>query len=374
MAVGKLNVTPVTLRGIRSGFADARFFVGCFVQPGEKHRTHALEGSEPHWTNQLTCNISEGDQFLNLELVNESPNNGGIVASGKVALKNVFNDGSETRWAPLQTTSGESFGELQLKLSFDGSSTISSVTSSFGDMNVSGQNIAYQSTTTQSYTTSHGHSDSRQSSFSSLGPANPIPQNYGAGNPPPFTPPAGGAASYSAGNNTMPGSEIKAESQTISTGDLTKEEFEEQKARGNIPSWVKYGGGALGAAAAVGLAAWGAHELKEHYEKKEEESSKYKHDSKPHAPPPGHFQQQPSNQPYAIENHGQKKDSFNQSHHSEHKQYSEHKQENDYQKKEKREKKKGKKHGKKHGSDSSSSDSSSSDSDDDHKKRDSQWR
>jgi hypothetical protein len=106
-------------------------------------------------------------------------------------------------------------------------------------MNVSGQNVSYASTTSQSYTTSHGHSDSRQTSFSSLGPANPIPQNYGTGAPPPFTPPAGGAAgSYSAGNNTMPGSNVKVESQTISTENMTKEEFEEQKARGNIPSWV----------------------------------------------------------------------------------------------------------------------------------------
>ena len=59
---------------------------------------------------------NQGD--LNIELVNESPNNGGIVATGKTSLADVCSRGHESKWVPLYSSSGESFGELKLNLSF----------------------------------------------------------------------------------------------------------------------------------------------------------------------------------------------------------------------------------------------------------------
>ncbi|RCI00766.1 hypothetical protein CU097_010883 [Rhizopus azygosporus] len=369
MAVGKLTVAPVTARGL-AHIEGAKLFVGCFLHESEKHRTHSVDGPEPMWSNILTCNVSEGQKVLTVELVNESPNRGGLLAYGKVELDQVFNQGTASKWVALTSAAnGQPFGELKLDLSFNGSNTVSSVTSSFGNMNLAGgQQVSYQQSTTQTNTSHHFGSESRQSSYSSLGPANPIPENYGAGNPPPFTPPA--PVSYGTDSGGMP----SPVGSGINTENMTKEEFEEAKARGKIPTWMKYGGGVLAGAAAIGLTAWGAHELKEHFDqKKEEEEKKHKHDQKPPVMPTMH--QQPQNLPYKIDNHQYQAPPVEKYHGSDVK--SEHKE----KKKEKGEKKKKKKERRgSHSSSSSSSDSSSSDSDSDssHKKKnkhkDSHWK
>jgi hypothetical protein len=66
----------------------------------------------------LKSNVPEGQNFLHVELVNENPNDGGVVASGKLPLNQVFDQGSETKWAQLNSPSGQSYGELKLELSF----------------------------------------------------------------------------------------------------------------------------------------------------------------------------------------------------------------------------------------------------------------
>ncbi|KAI9487675.1 MAG: hypothetical protein EXX96DRAFT_87785 [Benjaminiella poitrasii] len=246
MAVGKLTVTPETLRGIPSGFDDASFFVGCYVQETEKHRTHSENGSCPYWKNSLVCNVPEGENYLKIELVNENPRNGGIAATAKIALKPVFEQGKEERWVQMNSSSGQSFGELKLNLSFSGTHSVGSVAESFGEMNLGGQNVTYQQKSSYTHSTSHYQSsndNSRQSSFASLGPANPIPQNYGTGNPPPFTPPA--AVSYPGKNasNLMPGSPgsstpLMNEDGVVNPEKMSEGEFEEAKARGKLPSWA----------------------------------------------------------------------------------------------------------------------------------------
>ncbi|KAG1439468.1 hypothetical protein G6F56_012287 [Rhizopus delemar] len=163
--VGKLSVTPVTARNIPD-IQGAKFFVGCFIQETEKHRTHSVEGREPTWKNTLTCQIPEGQRHvLTVELVNESPN-GGLLGYGKVDLAQVLHQGNESKWVPLTSTNGQPLGELKLDLSLNGSSAVNSVTSSMGSMHLTEQANYFP--------------DSRQGSFSSLGPANPIPQNYGS--------------------------------------------------------------------------------------------------------------------------------------------------------------------------------------------------
>ncbi|EPB89617.1 hypothetical protein HMPREF1544_03549 [Mucor circinelloides 1006PhL] len=401
MAVGKLIVSPETIRGFPSaGYEDSKLFVGCFIRESEKHRTHSVNGPEPFWKNSLDVTVPEGENYLNIELVNESPNNGGIVATAKVALNQVYSQGNESKWIQLNSNQGRSYGELKLNLTFNGTSSVSSVTSSFGDMNLAGgQHASYQQTTTHSYSTSHSQSDSRQSSFSSLGPSNPIPQNYGSGAPPPFTPPAAVSYPEKSGNNSMPGSNnsyvgtptaggLVGADGVVNPDTMSKGEFEEAKARGTIPTWAKYGGGALAGAAALGLAAWGTHELKEHFDekkKKEEEEKKHssdKKDEKPFVPPSGYLQQQQPQQPYTIHNQQHNQDHQSkqypappQQHYSSDNKGDQHKKD----KKDKKEKKKSKKHGGS-GSDSSSSDSDSSDDerkgkkhDKHHKRRDNEW-
>lgn len=90
-----------------------------------------------------------------------------------------------------------------------------------------GEQVAYKQSTTHSQTSVHHQSESRQGSYSSLGPANPLPDNYGTGTPPPFTPPA--PIRYNS-EGSMPG--------TVNTDNMTKEEFDEAKSRGTIPTWA----------------------------------------------------------------------------------------------------------------------------------------
>jgi hypothetical protein len=129
-----------------------------------------------------------------------------------------------------------------------------------------GQQVSYQQTSTHSQTSSHSQSESRQGSFASLGPANPIPSNYGSGSPPPFTPPAAVSYPERSGNNSMPGSGMPGsgmpgsgmpgsgmpgsgmattggllagdQKTAINTENMSRDEFEEAKAKGNIPTWM----------------------------------------------------------------------------------------------------------------------------------------
>lgn len=68
----------------------------------------------------LYCStVPEGEKYLNVEVVNESPNNGGIVAIAKVGLLEVYSQGHESKWVQLRSTEGRPFGELKLNLTFN---------------------------------------------------------------------------------------------------------------------------------------------------------------------------------------------------------------------------------------------------------------
>jgi hypothetical protein len=110
-----------------------------------------------------------------------------------------------------------------------------------------GQHVSYTQTTSHTQSASHSQSESRQGSFASLGPANPIPSNYGSGSPPPFTPPAAVSYPEKSGNNSMPGGNMPAaggllageqQRPPINTEAMTRSEFEVAKEKGAIPSWV----------------------------------------------------------------------------------------------------------------------------------------
>lgn len=62
--------------------------------------------------------VTEGQNFLHVELVNENPSNGGIIATSKVALNSVYQQGTESKWVQLHSSSGQAMGEVKLDLSF----------------------------------------------------------------------------------------------------------------------------------------------------------------------------------------------------------------------------------------------------------------
>jgi hypothetical protein len=110
---------------------------------------------------------------------------------------------------------------------------MSSVSSSFGEMDLRGnQHVEYASSSFSQTTTSH-NMPSHQSSLSSLGPAQPVPENYGTGAPPPFNPPSSVASSS---NASIP-KESKGQ-QIDYSKIMTREEFEKGKEKGSIPKWA----------------------------------------------------------------------------------------------------------------------------------------
>lgn len=62
--------------------------------------------------------MTEGNNFLHVELVNESSTNGGIIATTKLPLNSVYQQGTESKWVQLHSSSGQSMGEVKLDLSF----------------------------------------------------------------------------------------------------------------------------------------------------------------------------------------------------------------------------------------------------------------
>ncbi|ORY98466.1 hypothetical protein BCR43DRAFT_522599 [Syncephalastrum racemosum] len=245
MPQGRLLVTAVTVRGLsEAGFAESNTFLGCFVQQHDKKRTRSEQGPEPQWNQLLCCDIpSEDADTLYVEIVNEDPRRPGILGGGRVDLKSVFEEGHAEEWVSVVGQSGDIICQALVNIAFQ---------------NQDDEPPAYGASP-YGYPPPPEKDDEpgQQRSFSSLGPGQPMPANYGEGQPPPFQPQGaeGGMVSAESGAYSQ-------EEQEIETEDGEKKK---------VPSWVKYGGYALAGAAAIGLGAWAIHEIKEHYEEKKEE-------------------------------------------------------------------------------------------------------
>ncbi|KAI9315155.1 hypothetical protein BX666DRAFT_1959713 [Dichotomocladium elegans] len=191
MASGQLSVTPVTARGLEdAGLGGARTFIGCYIDPSQKHRTRSANGPEPEWNHTLYCNVCPGNSYLQVELVNEDPECPGVVGGARVALFQVFNEGRVEQWVTIVGHQNEPVAQLLLHLEFKGE--------------------------------------------------------------------------FAAGD------EEEQHSRGVE---------QEQEEEDGVPTWVKFGGAALGAAAVVGLGVWAYHEYKEDQEeeerKKEEEAGEH---------------------------------------------------------------------------------------------------
>lgn len=82
----------------------------------DRQKREGSSNTEPYL---FYSTVPEGENFLNLEVVNESPNNGGIIATAKVALNQVYSQGHESKWVQLNSNQGRSYGELKLNLTFN---------------------------------------------------------------------------------------------------------------------------------------------------------------------------------------------------------------------------------------------------------------
>lgn len=62
--------------------------------------------------------MTEANDTLYLDVVNEDPSHPGPIGSGQVALKSVIDSGRFEDWVPLQSSSGGHLGHLYMKLSY----------------------------------------------------------------------------------------------------------------------------------------------------------------------------------------------------------------------------------------------------------------
>ncbi|ORZ22337.1 hypothetical protein BCR42DRAFT_405972 [Absidia repens] len=235
MTIGNLQVTAVTIRGLaENGIHNVNAFLGCYIDVSDKHRTQTQQGPEPQWNQSLSLSIPESKTTLYLEVVNENPSDAGVIGRGSYDFSPVVyqNVRLDDIWVPIYSTN-------------NGTSTVGHVLIRLDKQHTQQQQQHQQqgSGGPPAYSGSFGSNDypqekqqpptyDRQSSFASLGPDQPLPENYGTGNPPPFTPPATSSnnppayptSSYSppqAGGYAMPGA--SQPEQTSQQGQKEKE-------------------------------------------------------------------------------------------------------------------------------------------------------
>ncbi|KAI8340784.1 hypothetical protein BC941DRAFT_467951 [Chlamydoabsidia padenii] len=262
MTLGNLQVTAVTIRGLaENGFKNVNVFLGCYINVSDKHRTQTQQGPEPQWNQTLIVPIPEGNTKLYLEIVNENPNDPGVIGQGSFDLNPVLyqNQRLDEVWVPIHSSNGTStVGHALIRLEKQNQQGPPAYSGSFA-------NNEYPQEKQQQQQQPYYTQPDRQSSYSSLGPEQPLPANYGTGNPPPFTPPATSSnnppaypsSPYSPqGSLPMPG--------TPQPGQMNEGQ-KDNKEKEKSTDWMKIG---LGAAAALGVGAFVTHEYNEHQEEK----------------------------------------------------------------------------------------------------------
>lgn len=121
-------------------YKESKTFIGCYIDPSDKHRTRSAEGPEPEWNHTLTwyvyssdvwyrrwtcnlhssnSNVPAGAVYLQVEVVNEDPEKPGVIGGSRISLYAVFNERSTEEWISIVDSHGEPVGQLLLKLEFD---------------------------------------------------------------------------------------------------------------------------------------------------------------------------------------------------------------------------------------------------------------
>ncbi|KAI9496602.1 hypothetical protein BDB00DRAFT_890956 [Zychaea mexicana] len=119
MPCGRLTVNAVAMRGLdEAGFGECPTFLGCYVVPQEKHRTRTASGPEPQWNHPLYCDVPEGWNNLQIEVVSEDPERAGVIGGARVNLNQVFAEGRCEDWVSVMGREFESIGQALLVLEF----------------------------------------------------------------------------------------------------------------------------------------------------------------------------------------------------------------------------------------------------------------
>ncbi|KAI9365572.1 hypothetical protein BD770DRAFT_75475 [Pilaira anomala] len=256
MSAGKLSVSPLTIHGLdQNGFPTSQTFIGCYVSQAEKQRTNSAQGPQPHFVDTLTYNVTEANDTLYLDVVNEDPSHPGLIGSGRVPLKSVIDSGRFEDWVPLQSSSGGHLGHLYMKLSYTASSSSGSpaTTSPYGVPPT--MNAAAPPTPTPT--------EGEQRDISGGAP----PYNPNGS----YTTGGGSAASFNPGAVAAAGAPLA----TPPLGTPPVAAVPSAKPKKEIPDWMKYGGAALAGGAAVGLGAWAINEFNSDEEEEEEAKQAY---------------------------------------------------------------------------------------------------
>jgi hypothetical protein len=137
--------------------------------------------------------IREGSTKLHLEIVNENPNDPGVIGQGSLDLGAVLyqNQRLDDVWVPIYSANnggGSTVGHALIRLEKQSQQQHGGAAPPPPAYSGSFSTNEYPQEK-QQQPPYYGQPD-RQSSFASLGPEQPLPANYGTGNPPPFTPPA----------------------------------------------------------------------------------------------------------------------------------------------------------------------------------------
>ncbi|KAI8092894.1 uncharacterized protein BX664DRAFT_371716 [Halteromyces radiatus] len=282
MTIGNLQVTAVTIRGLaENGLNNINAFLGCYIVSTDKHRTQSQRGPEPQWNQTLTIPIPEGHNELHLEIINENPSDSGVIGVGRFDLTPViYQNQREEVWIPIHPTNNNAstLGHLLIRIEkqhYQPSSDYPPPPPNYSGSFASNEYPQEKQHHQQQQPPAFGQPD-RQSSFASLGPEQPIPDNYGAGNPPPFTPPATSSNDPPAYPSAYPPSYPQHNQQQGFQMPGTSQPDKASQDQDKSTDWKKYGGIALGAAGALGLGAFVAHEIKEHKEEKHHQHH-YKH-------------------------------------------------------------------------------------------------
>lgn len=137
--------------------------------------------------------IREGNTKLHLEIVNENPNDPGVIGQGSLDLSPVLyqNQRLDDVWVPIYSAKNggsSTVGHALIRLEKQSQQQHGGAAPPPPAYSGSFSSNEYPQEK-QPQPPYYGQPD-RQSSFASLGPEQPLPANYGSGNPPPFTPPA----------------------------------------------------------------------------------------------------------------------------------------------------------------------------------------
>ncbi|CAF3446670.1 unnamed protein product [Rotaria socialis] len=122
MPKGTLEVTIVEGRRFKDKDAVGQSdpFIELYLHKKYKQRTITVSNtSDPVWNERFTFNIDEGEDTIHFDVYDEDVGDKDSIGSGKVKLKNVFDDGKFDEWVKLPAHLGISVhGEIHVIMNF----------------------------------------------------------------------------------------------------------------------------------------------------------------------------------------------------------------------------------------------------------------